>query len=124
MERINYERNRIIFPRMNDKIIGCQAINRFRVCRQIKQRIERWSEHGKRRRTNVFKIPSGERTPYLNLEEGVFNEVSFFVDIFVIMALKFSVDLGRDQRNDAAREKGKDDIVGIVGFIGENISGV
>ncbi|MDR1233132.1 MAG: hypothetical protein LBJ75_02645 [Puniceicoccales bacterium] len=58
------------------------------------------------------------------LVEGVFNDMPFFVDVLVVEALKIPVALGRDERNDAARGKGKDDFVGIVGFVGENASGI
>jgi hypothetical protein len=45
---------------------------------------------------NVFEVSSGERTPFFNLEEGVFNDMPFFVDALVVEALKIPVALGRD----------------------------
>jgi hypothetical protein len=48
----------------------------------------------------------------------------FFIDIVVVGALEFSIDLGRDKRKDAARGEGNEDFVGVVGFVSENASDV
>jgi hypothetical protein len=53
-----------------------------------------------------------------------FNEVPFFVDIFVLVALKLSIDHGRDKRKNVAIGKGKDDFLRVVGFYSEDVSGV
>jgi hypothetical protein len=63
---------------------------------------------------NIFKVSSGNGTPFLHFKESIFNDVALFVDIFIVRAVRFSVDLQRNGRNNAARRKGKNDVVGII----------
>jgi hypothetical protein len=49
--------------------------------------------------------------------------VSFFVDIFVLVALKLFIGHGRDQRKKTAIGKGREDFLGVIGFDREDVSG-
>jgi len=73
--------------------------------------------------SGVFGVAGGNAPPTLEVEEGIFDQMTQFVEIPVVFPLDFAVLPGRDHRRHALFSGLLKDRVGVVPAIGQQMFG-
>jgi len=68
-------------------------------------------------------IPGGDASPAFEMEHGIFNQMTQFVEVFVIIALHQSMLSGRDHRTHPLSRGLFQDGVGVVASVGQKMFG-
>ena len=68
-------------------------------------------------------VPSGDASPAFEMEHGVFNQMTQFVEVFVIIALHQSMLSGRDHWTHPLLRRLLQDGVGVVASVGQKMFG-
>lgn len=71
----------------------------------------------------IFGIASGNAPPAFEVKEGIFDEMTQFVEVAIILALMEAVFFGRNDSSHALFCGLQEDGIGIVAAIGQKISG-
>lgn len=79
--------------------------------------------NGGEERGGVLGEASGDATPTLEMEKGVFDQMAQFIEVRVVFTLNEAVSSGRDNRRHSLGFGLPEDRVGIVTAIGQQISG-
>lgn len=69
---------------------------------------------GSEERGGIFRVACGNAAPTLKMEEGIFNEVTKFIEVSVVVALDFAIFLGRDDWINALLGGLLKDRIGVV----------
>ena len=67
-----------------------------------------------------FAVSGGESSELLEAIEAAFDAIAEFIERPIMLALLFSADSGRDDRNSAEALDGLHDLVGVVAAVGQD----
>lgn len=69
-------------------------------------------------------VACGDTAPVFKFAEAVFNDVSFFIKVFIVFVLGFTIFLGRDAGHDPFFLQGCAEPICIIPTVGEQFFGL